>query len=181
LLLPVLGGAVCSGIVLRYDLLRGLKRPIDGGLCLGGRRLFGDHKTWRGLVCGVVGCVGVVAAQKHLVGDRVGSNAVLDYARIDPVVFGTALGAAAMAGELPNSFVKRRLAIAPGAVAPCGAGPLFYVLDQVDFLFAVWPVVRCWVRPTTSVVLSSFGLVFVAHQAVSGLGYLIGARRSVLS
>ena len=31
-----------------------LAAPIDGGLSWRGRRLLGDHKTWRGLLVGIV-------------------------------------------------------------------------------------------------------------------------------
>ena len=34
--------------MLAWDLLKPLKRPIDGGATFRGRRLFGDNKTWRG-------------------------------------------------------------------------------------------------------------------------------------
>jgi hypothetical protein len=38
-----------------------------------------------------------------------------------------------MAGELPNSFVKRQLGISPGE-APHGrvSGPVFFVIDRID-------------------------------------------------
>lgn len=48
LLLPFVVAAALAGVVQRHDLWSGLKRPIDGGLTVRGRRLFGDHKTWRG-------------------------------------------------------------------------------------------------------------------------------------
>ena len=60
---------------------------------------------------------------------------------------GFALGAAAMLSELPNSFFKRQLDIAPGAP---GGGPamlFFYVVDQVDFLLGAWLVAWLWVPP----------------------------------
>jgi hypothetical protein len=47
-LLPVLGAPVAHAPVLKWDLLAGLARPLDGGACLRGRRIFGDNKTWRG-------------------------------------------------------------------------------------------------------------------------------------
>ena len=40
--------------------------------------------------------------------------------------------AAAMAAELPNSFLKRRVGIPPGAQANGMRGMAFHVLDQVD-------------------------------------------------
>jgi CDP-diacylglycerol--serine O-phosphatidyltransferase len=36
-----------------------------------------------------------------------------------------------MLGELPNSFLKRRLGIAPGAT-PARGRPLFVLMDQLD-------------------------------------------------
>jgi hypothetical protein len=45
---PVLGAPLAHAPVLRFDLLKPLKRPIDGGRTLNGRRLLGDNKTWRG-------------------------------------------------------------------------------------------------------------------------------------
>ena len=43
--------------VLRYDLLRSLKRPLDGGATIRGRRVFGDNKTWRGAIVMFAGTV----------------------------------------------------------------------------------------------------------------------------
>ena len=48
--LPVLGAYLAHAPVLRYDLLRSLKRPLDGGAKIRGRRVFGDNKTWRGAI-----------------------------------------------------------------------------------------------------------------------------------
>ena len=43
-----------------------------------------------------------------------------------------------MAGELPNSFIKRQLGIAPGAAARGRfAGPLFFVVDRVDSILGL--------------------------------------------
>jgi CDP-archaeol synthase len=38
-LAPILGAPLAHAPVLRFDLLRSLKRPIDGGRALGGRRI----------------------------------------------------------------------------------------------------------------------------------------------
>src|SRR5512140_1962301 len=111
---PLLVSAALSGLVLRFDLARALKRPMDGGLSIGGTRLFGDNKTWRGLAVGVVGAIVGVAIQKHLVGARAGELAMLDYAEVNPVLLGAAMGGGAILGELPNSFVKRRFGVSPG-------------------------------------------------------------------
>jgi len=67
---PLLIASSCAGVVLRFNLFAALKRPLDGGAVVRGRRVFGDNKTWRGLVVPVAGCVLAVAIQKYVIGDR---------------------------------------------------------------------------------------------------------------
>lgn len=178
LFVPLLSTAALSGLVLHYDLSPSLKRPIDGGVVFRGRRLFGDNKTWRSIVWAILGCTITVAAQKYLVGDRAAAIAVIPYEQTNVFVLGMALGLGAVLGELPNSFIKRQLDIAPGH-RPCGArGFLFFTLDQVDLLLATWPILLFWVRPDWPLVVMSFVVVLAVHPVISSIGYLIGARQT---
>jgi CDP-2,3-bis-(O-geranylgeranyl)-sn-glycerol synthase len=168
-----------SAIVHKYDLFRWLKRPIDAGGTFRGRRIFGESKTWRGVAIALVGSVLAVACQKYVVGDAAAAFAVLDYTRVNPVILGSVIGVAAMAGELPNSFVKRQLGIAPGETSRTTVRRLgFWVWDQVDLLTLTWPALLPWLRPTPALVGASFLLVLVLHPLVAQLGFLIGARRT---
>lgn len=177
LFLPLLVSAALAGFIQRYDLWTPLKRPIDGGATFRGRRLFGDNKTWRGVVCALIGCVVTVAVQTHVVADCAGSWAVIDYARANPLALGIAMGGGAMLGELPNSFIKRQLGVAPGSSAAGLLKPVFYLWDQVDFLITSWPLLLFWIRPGWPLVLTSFVLAPAIHQVVTLIGFLIGARR----
>lgn len=125
---PLLVSAALSGIVLRFQLLRALDRPIDAGRSFHGERLLGDSKTWRGVVVAVVGSMATVAFQKAVWTYTIWL-AIADYRRLSPVLFGAAMGAGAMLGELPNSFVKRRLGIPPGGTSRGWRSVLFYVWD----------------------------------------------------
>jgi CDP-diglyceride synthetase len=105
--------------------------PIDGGLTLRGRRLFGMNKTVRGFVVMIPAAAAAFTVLRWL---------------IDPAAIGlwvlppsgyTALGAWAamgfMAGELPNSFVKRQLGIEPGRGASRPAARwLQFAADRLD-------------------------------------------------
>src|SRR5689334_10856315 len=135
---PLLVSSVLSGIVLRFALLHELRRPIDGGRVIRGRRIFGDSKTWRGIVVAVVGCVLAVAAQRYVLRPPRWLLVVASE-RINRIVFGTAMGAGAMVGELPNSFVKRRPRRERGASARGPLALLFCLGDQMDLLATVWP------------------------------------------
>lgn len=80
--------------------------PLDMGLVLkDGQRLFGSHKTWRGLIAGAAASGWLAAA--------LGLGFLL----------GAAFGATSMAGDALSSTIKRRLRREPGAEVP--------LLDQV--------------------------------------------------
>ncbi len=75
--------------------------PLDFGLVLkDGQRLFGSHKTWRGLLAG--------AAASGLLAAALGPGFAL----------GAAFGAISMAGDALSSTIKRRLGREPGTEVP---------------------------------------------------------------
>ncbi len=182
LLLPLLGGALLHGLCMKYGWLRFLARPIDGGRCWSGRRLFGDHKTWRGLVATGLGTLPLFAGQALWLHYCPWLRAleIFDYSTVNVAIFGFLLGFGAMLGELPNSFWKRRLNVAPGE-SPTGLSRYwFYVLDQIDLLGGVWLVVALAapraVRMGT--VVPSLVITLFAHQLVTFVGYALGMRET---
>jgi CDP-2,3-bis-(O-geranylgeranyl)-sn-glycerol synthase len=176
---PLLLSIALSAIVQRFDLVRALKVPIDGGATFRGKRLFGKSKTWRGVAVAVVGSVVMAALQKWALRTHFASVAVVDYGAIDPLLFGAVMGASAMAGELPNSFVKRQLGIEPGHSASTPVRRVvFWIWDQVDLLTLSWPSLTAWVAPSRDLVVASFALALVIHPSLAWFGYVIGARSS---
>jgi CDP-2,3-bis-(O-geranylgeranyl)-sn-glycerol synthase len=175
---PLLVSVMGTGVTLKLDLFRRLARPIDGGATFRGKRLFGDGKTWRVVPVALVASVATVAAQRHVIGARAGWLALVDYAGANPLLLGSAIGGGALVGELPNSFVKRQLGVAPGGTARGPLAALFFIWDQVDLLVFTWPLLLFWICPDARVVLVSFGLTLVVHPLIAAFGYLIGARKS---
>lgn len=176
---PLLVSVALSAVVHKYDLVRTWKIPIDGGRTFRRKRLFGDSKTWRGVAIAVIGSIATAIVQTHVLAPYTQGIAVVDYTRLDPVVFGTTMGAAAMAGELPNSFVKRRLGIAPGTTAHGrGLRALFWIWDQVDLLTLTWPALLPWLRPEAALVAASFVLAVVLHPIIAWIGFVAGARKT---
>lgn len=161
LVTPLFVGLAAHGVCIRSGTLSNLARPISG-------RLFGANKTYRGIVCVAVGtAIGFVLIRPGLLkGFEVQHAALL----------GLAVGAAAMAAELPNSFAKRRLGIAPGTQAHGVRGVLFHVLDQVDLVLGAW-IVLAWVTmPTWARLAGSLVTVYAGHQVLSLAGYGLGMR-----
>jgi hypothetical protein len=172
--LPVLGGALAHAPVLALDLLKPLKRPLDGGAGFRGRRVFGDNKTWRGAIVIVAG----VAVTTLLLSqwDWWWGRLPADLRDAGALPYGLLLGLGVVLGELPNSFLKRRLDIAPGAQRRSVAGLLLTLFDQADFVPVVWLLLLpLWVmRPWQAAFV--FAVVTAVHLVVNVIGYAIGAR-----
>jgi len=164
---------------LRTALSRRLMMPLDGGLRLRGRRVFGDNKTVRGFV------VLVPAASLVFAGlfAAISASNPEGLTGLWPLSIGgfAALGAWAglgfMLGELPNSFVKRQLDIAPGR-APRGSPAIVvcFVVDRLDsilgMLLALSVVVPTPPLMWLYVLLIGPGI----HLAFSALLYRLGVK-----
>ena len=170
LFLPVLGAPALHAPVLRFDWLRGFKRPIDGGLTWRGRRLLGDNKTWRGAVVMITGVLTATLLLSPW--DWWWSELPSGIRDAGPVVFGVLLGVGTVLDELPNSFLKRQLGIPPGQQRSL----LFTIYDQADFVLVIWIVLLpLW---TMSVWQAAFvfAVVTAVHLVINVIGYAIGAR-----
>jgi hypothetical protein len=172
LLLPLLGGAIVHGVCMRFDWLTFLKRPIDGGLTLRGRRIFGHSKTWCGPVLVSVGAALVWTLQRllHALPSLVASGPI-DYATLPGPWFAALAGFVAELGELPNSCVKRQLGIAPGATARGPLSVLFYVWDQIDVVLGYWLVLAFVVPEPLLPLAISLAIGTVIHPLLTLIGY----------
>ena len=120
---------------LRSQVSKRFQRPIDGGRMFRGIRIFGDNKTWRGFIAIVPG-VGfafvlfriLFAAFPYRVLEGLWPLSILQFG-----ILGCLVGIGFMLGELPNSFVKRRLGVPPGEAAE---GPfarrICFLVDRFD-------------------------------------------------
>jgi CDP-diglyceride synthetase len=174
----VLGAPILHAPVLALDLFKPLKRPLDGGATIRGRRVFGDNKTWRGAILMVAGpALAALALTRWPAFRDALPDAVAD---APPLLWGALVGLGVVVGELPNSFLKRRLGIAPGTQRRGGAGIVLIVLDQADLVPGVWLCVApVYVLPVLTA-LVAFAAVTAVHLLINVIGYAIGARSSLL-
>jgi hypothetical protein len=170
LLLPLLGGALLHGLCLRYGWFGFLARPIDGGRTLRGKAVFGHSKTFRGPLAVAAGAGAVWAIERTLAPPELG------LAGLPGWWFGALLGGAAELAELPNSFVKRRLGIAPGATARGALAVVFYLWDQLDVLLGFWLLAACFVPVTPLRIAVSVVIASGIHPLLTVAGYLLGMR-----
>ncbi len=167
---------------LRTRLSRRLMIPLDAGLRLRGRRIFGDNKTVRGFVVLVpavsLAFAALFAAISAWNPEALSSLWPLSFRGYAAV--GAVAGLGFMAGELPNSFVKRQLDIAPGHAPRGSLGVIVcFVVDRLDSILGML-VALSVVVPTPPltwlyVLLIGPGL----HLAFSALLYRLGVKARV--
>jgi len=178
---PLLPAAIAHGLCIKYNRLRWLKKPIDFGQSFRGRRIFGAHKTWRAPVIYVFFCTlgAMIQAWFQGRGYLPPWLVLVDYGKQGYFV-GFLLGLGMAVGELPNSFLKRRMDVAPGKGRGGLLGVAFFLLDQVDIAVGIWIFLFLLVRPPLGLVLWSFFLTLVFHVTISSVGYLLGMRETIV-
>ena len=133
--------------------LRNWNTPLDFGKSFRGKRIFGPHKTWRGLLSGIV------------IGTLVG---LLIHGGAETLLLCIAISAGALIGDAVESFFKRQFNI--------DSGKAWFPFDQTDYIiggllftlpFGILPLwVFVWV----------FVLYLGLHLISSYIGYLLGLK-----
>lgn len=155
----------------KLGILKFLEGPVDGGKTIGGKRIFGDHKTWRGFVVGVVAAVAITWLQYFLY--RVPAFqtiSLLDYSKINPWLLGFLLGFGALFGDLIKSFFKRRTSLAPGAP--------WIPFDQIDFAFSALIFAAPIYFPPWPAVIIILLASPVLHTITNNLGFLLRVKNT---
>lgn len=185
-LLPIVLAGVGNMILVKLPLLKGLQRPIDGGrVWRDGKRIFGDNKTIKGFV-GMV----VLTALWLLVFELLGKNltwarelSLIDFGSyvtpISALGYGGLWGLAYVVAELPNSFIKRRLDIAPGKQGRGRTGILFTFIDQADSVVGCLLILPLLYRATLLDAVALFFLATAVHYAVNILLYFAKLKKQL--
>lgn len=171
---PVLGGAIAHGLVLRFDWFPWLKRPLDAGMKLRSRRIFGENKTWRGALVIPVGTI--LGALGLSTWPLFWSELPPEIQQAPPAWYGLLLGLGCVVGELPNSFIKRQLDVPPGGRTRSALRSIFTIYDQGDIVLGVWVLLLpIWVMSLLQA-LVAFGAVTVAHSIANVVAYRLRMR-----
>ena len=149
--------------------------PIDGGLTFRGRRLLGDNKTVRGfLVMPLATASSFLLVSMTTAGRMPGLWPLRAH---EYAALGLLAGAGFMAGELPNSFVKRQLGIAPGAPADGPyLRPAFFFVDRLDSALGALAALALAVSIPPLTVLYVLTVGPVLHGAFSVMTFWLGGK-----
>ena len=151
-LVPTILAGVMVMLWCKLPILKAIAKPIDFGKNFAdGRRIFGDNKTWKGML----GYILFNTLFSVLWGFACQGKALHDlnffyqyHENTIPfnLLIGVLLGLGYSLFELPNSFLKRRLGIEPGKTMKGWQKVLFVFLDQSDSIFGCVLVV-CLFHP----------------------------------
>lgn len=193
---PVTLTGILHMVAVKKDWWPRLARPIDGGRTFRGVPIFGPNKTWRGVLFMLLVSTALGALHGLLLGEwgeRSGA-AGLPYGAIGrgfalpagpPAQAGgyaavsALLGLGYALGELPNSFLKRRLAITPGKTGAGAVGALFFLVDQADSVVAALGLVALVYPMGAPLFLTGCVCLTGLHLAVNIGLYLARIRRNV--
>jgi len=131
--------------------------PIDlGRVFPDNERVFGDHKTIRGFLSGLV-VGGIVGAVESI---------LLTSTRLFEVAILASIGA--LLGDLAGAFIKRRLGIKPGEPLPC--------IDQLDFVVGATIAVSLLSIPSLGSLLILFCVTPPIHLLTNFGAYKLGLK-----
>ncbi len=131
-------------------------------------KVFGKHKTIRGLIVGTL--MGGLVFFLQQVAYRLGFDtlALIDYADF-PLIYGFLLGAGALLGDLLKSYYKRKDGIAPGEK--------WIPFDQLDFVVGGIAFSFFVYVPSIGVVVTLLIISPLLHIGVNHLAFWLGIRK----
>jgi len=141
--------------------------PIDFNKKINNKPILGGHKTFRGLVFGIIFAVAVAYIQFLLYSNGFFKNISFIGYESWPL-FGLLMGFGALTGDLIKSFFKRRLGIRPGA--------RFIPFDQTDFVVGALVFIMPVFSLTLKIFIVSLLLSFVLHIIVNHIAFYLRIR-----
>ncbi len=148
--------------------LKKYTQPLDFHKTFRGKRIFGSHKTIRGIMAGTIFGILVALIQLFL------SNVTdfftrfsygVDYTSPKILLMGACLGFGAMAGDAIKSFFKRQANVAPGKS--------WVPFDQLDFVLGgLVASLPFFVLPTSYYIFGLLLTLFL-HPALNIVAWLL--------
>ena len=144
-----------------------LDYPIDFKKNFNGKRIFGDHKTFRGLITGVVMAIVTAGLQKIIFDNSPELRASLgfDFSSVNFVLYGFLAGMGALLGDAIKSFFKRRVNIKPGSA--------WFPFDQIDYIVGGIVFLMPLIKLELVQYLITFIVWFGMHLVTTYIGFLL--------
>ena len=146
--------------------------PLDFGKTYHGKRIFGDHKTWRGYLAAIILGIIIAGIQAFLYfkTDFFKSWTIFPFHGYNFIIFGFLSGLGAMIGDSIKSFFKRQLNVVPGKK--------FFPWDQIDFVLGALLLISIYFRPHWTVYVFLIIIIPLFHILINHIGYWIGIQKT---
>lgn len=173
--LPAYFANMTPPLVKNLEIFNFLEKPVDFGKNIGGKPIFGDHKTWRGVICSLAIGMGIALFQWWLYKFPWAMElSLLDYKSVNLWLFASLLSGGVVVGDLASAFIKRRLNLAPGAS--------FMPWDQTNYVIGSFVLLEPYVGRYLTGDLLVWGTVFIAtfflHLLFNRFGYDLGLHKA---
>lgn len=165
-ILPAYFANMAPVFAQKLGVLKFLATPVDGGRTVRGKPIFGENKTWRGFVVGIIMAIATVWLQYLLYSVSFFQKiSILIYPEINLWLFGFLFGFGALFGDLIKSFFKRRRDMKPGAP--------WIPFDQLDFVIGALVFITLIYRSHLSVVITILLISPILHILTNNIGYFL--------
>ena len=160
---PIFAAAIPQ--LYKYD------TPMDFGKTFRGKRILGDHKTWRGLITGLIFATITLWLQQYLFANVSWIHNLtdqVDYASLPTLLLGPLFAIGALGGDALESFFKRQRGLAPGRG--------WFPFDQTDYIIGTALVTAPFVPLTLIQYVWLIFLWLVIHVIATHVGWLLGLK-----
>lgn len=145
--------------------------PLDFHKKFRGKRIFGNHKTIRGLISGII--IGIITVYlqvflyNHFQFFRYVS--LFNYNHINPLLLGLFAASGALIGDAVKSFFKRQLNIP--------SGKSWFPFDQIDYILGGIIFTYFYIKLDTTTYIVLFIIWFLMHILSTFIGWLLRLKK----
>ncbi len=165
--LPAGFGNIAPIIAAKTNALQKYSFPLDFNKKFRKKRIFGDHKTIRGLIAGI--SVGIITACLQVAifnhWQFIRSMSLVDYNELNPLLFGFLASFGALFGDAVKSFFKRQLNIP--------SGKSWFPFDQIDYILGGILLTSIYIRLSLRLYILLFIIWFFLHPLSTFIGWLL--------
>lgn len=171
LALPAMFANIAPIPLTKVPWLKKFDAPMDFGKSYRGKRIFGAHKTWRGLIAGVIAATFVLWLQQLAAGHfgwAASLTSQIDFVDLPTLIVGPLFAIGALGGDAIESFFKRQHGIPPGGG--------WFPWDQVDSVIGTAIVLLPFIVLTPLQYVLIVAMMPGVHVISTRIGYLIGLK-----
>jgi len=171
--LPAYITNMSANLSRKIRFLKFLGVPVDFEKKIKGAPIFGTHKTWRGVIAGIIMGIFTTYFQRWLYKfSFIQNNSLVPYDKINIFIFGFLISFGAIFGDLLFAFLKRRRKIPPGAP--------WIPFDQTNYVIGAFLILLPYLGIDIIYWVTILLLTLFLHLLFNYLGYCLGLSRAKL-